>query len=44
MQNVTRTFQFKHSLLIVVQVAALSLIWFSPIGWSISFTCRYPPI
>ncbi|EJL6303101.1 CidA/LrgA family protein, partial [Vibrio cholerae] len=28
MQNVTRTFQFKHSLLIVVQVAALSLIWF----------------
>ncbi len=27
MQNVTRTFQFKHSLLIVVQVAALSLIW-----------------
>ncbi|EGR3919674.1 CidA/LrgA family protein [Vibrio cholerae] len=28
MQNVTRTFQFKHSLLIVVQVATLSLIWF----------------
>ncbi|EHK7541842.1 CidA/LrgA family protein [Vibrio cholerae] len=28
MQNVTRTFQFKHSLLIIVQVAALSLIWF----------------
>lgn len=28
MQNVTRAFPFKHSLLIVVQVAALSLIWF----------------
>ncbi|HDZ3739270.1 TPA: CidA/LrgA family protein [Vibrio cholerae] len=28
MQNVTRTFQFKHSLLIIAQVAALSLIWF----------------
>ncbi len=28
MQNVTRNFQFKHSLLIAVQVASLSLIWF----------------